>query len=83
MIEELQQFDLPHDPLRINQILIGLGHLFNSDLLIRLLIERRANDTISASSYALDVFVFLVHFKGGLRALESDLFAGGRFLRRL
>ena len=63
MVKEFQKFDLTHDTLGINQIFERLGNFLDCDLNLGGVVISRANHTVSAVTYLLDVFKFILNNK--------------------
>ena len=65
-VEVPEELDLPQDPLGVDEVLEGVTDLLNRDLLPRALVDGRADQTVRAGTYPLDLLIPNVDRKGML-----------------
>ena len=71
MVKVREELDLSNDSLSVDEVLEGVGHLLDGDLLVGFLVQRRAYYAIGASSNAFDVLVLLMYNELSIATLPS------------
>ena len=65
MVKELQQLDLSHDSLSINQVFKSLWNLLDSNLDLVVVIVGTADDSIGSMTDLFNVFKFILNAESG------------------
>lgn len=72
MFKKFQKFDLTNNSFSINQVLKGLGHLFNSHFVLTSVIVGGADHTVGAVTDLFDVLELVFNKEGRTRTDKLD-----------